>query len=297
MTIDQRVRLATFNWLNEQISFLGDVLPRTILETGFEFENHRIHLVSPQGIFTPRILDIPLSITTAPKGSYNDSYDPEGFLLYKYRGTDPNHIDNVRLRHAMEKGVPLVYFHGIIPGKYISIFPVYIIGDDPINLTFKVAVDEISSVDKHFAGVQEDANSRRAYITSTIRTRLHQRSFRERVLGAYQSQCALCKLRHVELLDAAHIIPDTEPEGKPTVDNGLSLCKLHHAAFDSFILGISPDYIVEVRNDVLEEDDGPMLTHGLKGLHKSKIILPKSIELQPRKEYLDWRYQKFRKAI
>ena len=297
MTIDQRVRVATFNWLNEQIALLGDVLPRRILESGFEFENHQIHLVSPQGIFTPRILDIPLSITTAPKGPSGDSFNSEGFLLYKYRGTNPHHIDNVRLRRAMEMGVPLVYFHGVIPGKYLAVYPVYIIGDDPIGLTFKIAVDEISSVNKHFAGVKEDAYARRAYITSTIRKRLHQRSFREKVLDAYRSQCALCRLKHIELLDAAHIIPDTEPEGKPTVDNGLSLCKLHHATFDSFILGVSPDYIIEVRKDVLDEEDGPMLKHGLKGLHKCKIILPKSIELRPRKEFLDWRYQKFKKAI
>lgn len=100
MTIDQRVRVATFNWLNEQIAILGDVLPRKILENGFDFENQQIHLVSPQGIFTPKILDIPLSITTAPKGPYDDS-----FLLYRYRGTDLHHIDNVRLRRAMEKSI------------------------------------------------------------------------------------------------------------------------------------------------------------------------------------------------
>ena len=298
MTKDQRVRVATFNWLNEQIAVLGDVLPRKILEIGFNFEDHQIHLVSPQGIFTPKILDIPLSITTAPYGPYNDSTSgEEDFLLYKYRGTDPQHRDNLGLRRAMEQGLPLVYFLGVVKGKYLATYPVYIIGDDPISLTFKVAVDEISSIDKPFAGVKEDVNARRAYITSIIRTRLHQRSFRERVLDAYRSQCALCRLRHIELLDAAHIIPDTEPEGKPTVENGLSLCKLHHAAFDSFIMGISPDYIIEVREDVLDEEDGPMLTHGLKGLHKSKIVLPKSIELRPRKEYLDWRYQKFKKAI
>ena len=77
MTLDQKVRLATFNWLNEQITILGDVLPCEILEIGFEFENHCIHIVSPQGIFTPKILDIPLSITTAPKGPYDDSFNSE----------------------------------------------------------------------------------------------------------------------------------------------------------------------------------------------------------------------------
>jgi putative restriction endonuclease len=52
-------------------------------------------------------------------------------------------------------------------------------------------------------------------------------------------------------------------------------------------MAISPDYIIEIRNDVLEEKDGPMLKHGLKGLHKSKIVLPKSTDLRPKREYLD----------
>ncbi len=83
----------------------------------------------------------------------------------------------------------------------------------------------------------------------------------------------------------------------PTVDNGIALCKLHHAAFDSFILGINPDYVIEVREDVLKEKDGPMLQHGLKDLHKSKIILPTSQDLWPKKELIDIRYQKFKEAI
>ena len=43
-------------------------------------------------------------------------------------------------------------------------------------------------------------------------------------------RCALCRLRHQELLDAAHITPDSEAEGEPLVSNGVVLCKLHHAA-------------------------------------------------------------------
>jgi len=42
-----------------------------------------------------------------------------------------------------------------------------------------------------------------------------------------------------ELLDAAHIIPDNMPEGKSTIENGLSLCKLHHSAYDAFIIGVT----------------------------------------------------------
>lgn len=297
MSIDHEVRLAAFHWLSEQVNIHGDVLPRELLVKGFVFQDQKIPLVAPQGIFKPKILDLPLSITTAPKGPYDDNFNQEGFLAYKYRGTDPDHRDNVGLRKALDKEIPLIYFHGIVPGRYLAIWPVYIIADEPSDLTFTVAVDDSETIYKEPGQAIEDSSARRAYITSTVRTRLHQRGFRERVLASYRSQCAFCRLKHLELLDAAHIIPDTEPESMPTVDNGIALCKLHHAAFDSFILGINPDYVIEVRGDVLEEKDGPMLQHGLKDLHKSKIILPSSQKLWPKRELIDRKYQKFKEAI
>ena len=189
----------------------------------------RIPLVSPQGIFKPKQLDIPLTITTTPKSNYNDASDFEGFISYKYRGTDPNHHDNVALREAYKQSKPLIYFFGLVPGKYMAFWPVYIVADDPKNHVFTVAVDDINTVNVIEQGVHDDTSARRAYITSTVLRRLHQRSFRERVLDAYRSQCSLCKLKHLELLDAAHIIPDSEPDSKPTVPNGISLCKLHSA--------------------------------------------------------------------
>ena len=155
----------------------------------------------------------------------------------------------------------------------------------------------MSDIENKQETVQENSYARRAYITSTVKTRLHQRGFRERVINAYRSQCAFCRLKHLELLDAAHIIPDTEPNSVPTVPNGISLCKLHHAAFDSFFIGINPDFVIQIRKDILEEEDGPMLQHGLKELHQMKIILPTSKSLWPDRNYLDWRYQKFEKAI
>lgn len=301
MDIDLQVRIAAFNWLSEQVNSQGDVLPRKLLESGFDFQGQRIPLVAPQGIFKPQILDLPLSITTAPKGPYDDYFGKDNFLIYRYRGTDPNHRDNDGLRKVFELKRPLVYFHGIEPGKYLATYPVYIIGDDPSNLTFKVAVDDAIPVyepaETNFARqVAEVSDARHAYLTSTVKIRLRQRSFREKVLDAYKSQCAFCRLKHRELLDAAHIIPDNLPEGKSTIENGLSLCKLHHAAYDSFLIGVTPDYIIHVREDILEEEDGPVLQHGLKGLHRTKLILPVSKDKYPSKDALDWRYSRFTKA-
>ncbi|MHB8860059.1 MAG: HNH endonuclease [Thermoleophilia bacterium] len=295
---DKKVRLAAFDWLDQQIRIHGDVLPRTLLLEGFELDGQRISLISPaQGIFKPRVLaEIPLSITTTSKGPYNDRMGPDNLIHYSYRGTDPNHRDNVGLVKAMQVGTPLIYFHGVTPGKYMVERPVFIVGADPASLTFRVALDEPAFLDiyaRKEVSIGEADIERRRYITATVRQRLHQATFRERVLAAYQEQCALCKLKHTELLDAAHIIPDTAEGGEPVVSNGLSLCKLHHAAFDSFFLGIRPDYMIQVRRDVLSEKDGPMLIHGLQELHEKRIILPRSRIQHPSQHRLELRYEEF----
>jgi putative restriction endonuclease len=303
MDIDLQVRLAAFNWLTEQVNLHGEVLSRKLLQQGFEFQGQRIPLVAPQGIFKPQILQLPLSITTSPNSPYDDNYFAnDGFLHYRYRGENPNHRDNVGLRKVFELNRPLVYLYGIEEGKYLATYPVYIIGDDPSSLTFKVAVDDSlpafeyseSSVSRQVAEVSD---VRHAYLTATVKVRLFQRAFREKVLDAYRSQCAFCRLKHRELLDAAHIIPDNLPESRLTIDNGISLCKLHHAAYDNFILGVTPDYIIHVRKDVLEEEDGPVLQHGLKGLHNTKLILPSLKNHYPNRAALEWRYSRFAKAV
>ena len=295
---DKKVRLAAFDWLDQQIRIHGDVLPRTLLLEGFELDGQRISLISPaQGIFKPRVLaEIPLSITTTSKGPYNDGMGPDNLIHYSYRGTDPSHRDNVGLVKAMQAGTPLIYFHGVTPGKYMVERPVFIVGADPASLTFRVALDEPAFLDiyaRKDVVIGESDIERRRYITATVRQRLHQATFRERVLAAYQEQCALCKLKHAELLDAAHIIPDTAKGGEPVVSNGLSLCKLHHAAFDSFFLGITPDFVIRVRSDVLTEKDGPMLIHGLQDLHEKRIILPRSRMHYPSSDKLEARYEEF----
>jgi putative restriction endonuclease len=143
---------------------------------------------------------------------------------------------------------------------------------------------------------EDEAEPRRAYVTATFRRRLHQVAFRERVIRAYQERCALCRLRHRTLLDAAHITPDSESEGEPIVSNGLALCKLHHAAFDGFFFAVRPDYVIEVRASILAETDGPMLVVGLQEIHGTRIELPlRSIDL-PDPARLARRYEQFRQA-
>ncbi len=292
---DARIRAAAFEWLRGQVSVHSDVIPRSILAKGFEYEGRKVPLLGPQGIFKPRAMEIPLSITTAPNGPYDDAFGSDGLLRYRYRGTDPAHRDNRGLRFAMQEGLPLVYLHGLVPGKYVATWPVFIVQDRPEKLSFSVAVDDAQHLGLSEAGtlLGESGEVRREYVTATARRRLHQRAFRERVLEAYRHQCALCRLRHDELLDAAHIIPDAEPEGEPVVSNGLALCRLHHAAFDRFFVGVRPDFVIEIRPDLLYETDGPTLRHAIQGLHGQRIILPRREEQHPSVELLTTRYDQF----
>ena len=78
--------------------------------------------------------------------------------------------------------------------------------------------------------------------------------------------------------------------------NGLALCKIHHAAYDRGILGVRPDYIVEVRADVLDEVDGPMLRHGLQEVHGWRLELPRRVAELPDREALAERWAAFEAA-
>jgi putative restriction endonuclease len=295
-----QVRLRAFGWLRDRMAEHGDVLPRTMLAEGFTFEGDRVPLLGPQGIFKPRLCELPLSITTSPNGPYRDAVGSDGLIEYRYRGTDPAHPDNTGLRRAMASQTPLTYFVGIDPGRYAAVLPAFIVGDDVGALTFKVQADDLdlTSVggELRVAIAEDPGDARRRYITTTVQRRLHQAAFREHVLRAYTGACALCHLRHSELLDAAHIDEDSSEHGEPVISNGLALCKLHHAAFDSDLLTVTPNYRVEVRPSILRESDGPMLIVGLQQAHGQLIGLPRRPAERPDPVRLERRYERFVRA-
>jgi len=301
--VDSQVRALAFEFLREQRQLHGDVLPQRILQTGFQFEGRRVPLMNPQGIFKPAVMPTyPLSFRTSPPSMrhpapYEDELGSDGLIRYRYRGTDPQHRDNVGLRAAMRDGIPLVYLYGVVAGQYYPVWPVFIVGADDRALTFSVAVDEEAVLQRQEWVMGEGGSeAKRRYITVATQHRLHQQSFRERVLRAYVERCAICRLHHPELLEAAHILPDGHPDGLPVIPNGLSLCKLHHAAYDEKLIGIRPDYGIEVRHDLLEEQDGPMLKYGLQGFNGESIHVPRPNDFKPNRDFLDYRYEQFRAA-
>lgn len=289
-------RTAAFRWLTE-VTQGGEVAVTWRQLSSFLFGGERLTLISQRGIWTPRGFRLPISITTAPPlagrdAPYDDEITDDGLLRYRYFQTDPHHRDNVGLREAMRSSTPLIYFKGIRKGVYQASWPAYVVDDLPGELSVMVSILDPGELRPDLDPSTVSAAERR-YYSRLVKQRLHQALFRVNVLAAYRERCTMCSLRHVELLDAAHILSDSAG-GLPVVPNGLALCKIHHAAFDHQIVGIRPDHVIEIREDVLDEIDGPMLRHGLQEMHGRTIELPRRAASRPSGEFLAQRYEDFR---
>jgi putative restriction endonuclease len=271
-----------------------DVPYRGGLEEGFAFRGRRVPFLSPQkGIFRAAAQRgaAALSINTSFRAPYRDAELEKGFQ-YAYRAGPIDQADNKALRAAWALRVPLVYFLATYPGRYKPLYPCFIEEDDPIEQFVIVSPGRmVGPLDEREPVVFDDPIERR-YAVRETRARLHQARFRGRVIVAYRSHCAICRLKELRLLDAAHIVGDTQPTGEPLVSNGLSLCSIHHRAFDQDLVGISPDYEVRVSPRLLDDEDGPMLDL-LKTFHGEAIVIPQRQASRPDREQLAVRFDRF----
>lgn len=303
--IDEPLRAAAFAHV-QRLSSLQPHLTSADLSKGFEFEGQRVPLVNPQrGIFKPRQLRHLLSIRTVfPRPGARVWYDDQRQVHrqifqsaesvdYAFMGSDPAAADNRWLREAMESRVPIIYFIGTAPGIFIAVMPAFIDGWDSAALKAKVGFGD-ALISKR--GVAEDIAPARRYALSAVQTRLHQATFREAVITAYGGRCALSGLPEPLLLDAAHIIADRDERlGQPIVPNGIPLSKIHHAAFDAHLIGISPDYRLHVSDRLMEQRDGPLL-EALKQLNGRTMYLPAREKDRPDRDRLAQRFEEFTAA-
>lgn len=241
-----------------------------------------------RGIWNPRDMDATLSVVSSPTGPYADREVEGGLFHYSYRAGSING-DNAKLRRAFELGVPIILLRKVQDGIFVPHAPVYVVDDLVERREFLLALDESARL----LVSDLEAHPRRSYVERLVRQRLHQADFRGRVIAAYETRCAVCRLRHGQLLDAAHITPDGDEQGLPYVSNGLSLCKIHHAAFDSDLLGISPQYEIQIAHRLLDEVDGPMLRHGLQEMHGAALTVPARKADKPDRDRLAVRYSQF----
>lgn len=302
--LDAAMRVAAFAHVR-RLGEIHDHLTAKELGPGFIFRGQRVPLVNPQrGIFKPQQMRFLLSIKTVfPKPGarvwYDDQrdvhrqiFEGDDTVEYAFMGQDPGAADNRWLREAFEHRIPVIYFVGIAPGRYTALLPAYVVGWSAATLKAEIAFSEPRQAD---VGVAEPPLERR-YALRAVQQRLHQASFREAVISAYKGRCALSGLPEPMLLDAAHIIADSDARlGQPVVPNGIPLSKIHHAAFDAHLIGIDADYRLHVSERLLGQRDGPML-EALKQLQGGRIHLPGRTRDHPDRDRLAIRFERFKAA-
>jgi putative restriction endonuclease len=298
---DTDIRLAAFGRLRALAYQHGSAMPWAVLKQGFLARGRKFLFASAaEGIFRPASMTGVLSLKTVvpkPKGRfwYHDQSAPKlettsDVFWYAFTGADPDSTRNRWLRDAMVRRLPLIYFYGVAPGVYELLFPAFVVEWNPEKLSCGLSFS--SEID--MPGYDPPPAPERRYALRTIQQRLHQAMFRARVLHAYGRRCALSGLREPRLIDAAHIMPDTDEHlGQPDISNGICMSKIHHAAYDAGLIGIDADFGIHVSERLLAMRDGPMLEHGLKALKGKLIRIPSDSRSAPDRARLAARFDLF----
>lgn len=290
-----QLRLAAFSYIDELL-MRGPYVTREELRL-FSFDGTPFPLISgsSRGIYKPEgwrtVMSILSSGTPASKGGYEDEYRDDGTLLYRFMTHSDSTIGayNRALLETCDRQLPLILLQKMESRLFEPFYPVWIEGSnsDGVVVGGQMPDTEIGEI------VGMAAEIKKRYSAVIGKRRLHQDLFRSQLLFAYGDRCAICNLGRRGLLDAAHIIDDAEDRGEPLIQNGLALCRIHHGAYDQFLIGIRPDLKIDVAADVIAEVDGPMLEHGLKQVNGHTIRVPNSRIMRPDPTNLEWKYAKF----
>ena len=112
--------------------------------------------------------------------------------------------------------------------------------------------------------------------------------FKKRVLDAYNRTCCICN-RQLALVQAAHIIPHSQPDSPNIISNGLALCIEHHRLYDDALLLPGPGQRLVFNNERANYLRQTKQERGLDEIatqHNTEFTIPRNPEFQPSDEYL-----------
>ncbi|MDJ0599966.1 MAG: HNH endonuclease [Crocosphaera sp.] len=169
--------------------------------------------------------------------------------------------------------------------------------DTLIEVWFSAAqkeLQEILEINQSFeeAGtkeVEERETARKFYMRKSL---VRDSFFRKAVIHAYDYRCSLCQLRVIKslsqsIVDGAHIKPFAQFYDNK-IDNGISLCKNHHWAFDRGIFSIDNNYQVLISDNFSEDSPN---TKPIREFQGETILLPNSPTYFPSLEAIQWHRQ------
>lgn len=299
---NQAIIQSAFKAVKRLQKIYGDEIPWREITKGFEHSGEKIFLASAaNGIFKPKEMVVGLlSIkTTVPKNNgiarYDDGQLGEGVYKYAFENSSNGNDRNHYLFHAYNNKTPFIYFHGVVPGVYQAIWPCFVHKINESNHYVEIVVGHTNAINELETHYNMPSEIEAKYYAVEAKRRGHQAVFSRMIMSAYKEKCALTKLSVRQLLEAAHIIPDSE-NGPQTVNNGIAMSRIHHKAYDSNLLGIDADYKIHIR-----QDDRIILGDYFAGVCFSElsgktIWLPRDKSLRPDPDFLDQRFQEFKRG-
>ena len=142
---------------------------------------------------------------------------------------------------------------------------------------------EIKSLDHEGYYKSKNTEETQKRIIRSIAQRRGQPKFREDLLKAYESKCAITGCDAQEALEAAHIIPYSETENNH-LSNGLLLRADLHTLFDLNLIAIDPHTDPDERKVRIAPSLGNTEYRKLEGI---SLRQPNNQDYLPKKEFLD----------
>ncbi|MFH1196277.1 MAG: HNH endonuclease [bacterium] len=156
---------------------------------------------------------------------------------------------------------------------------------------------KITARPKNYNPFDKEKRTAKSSREISVRTR----GFRQAVIESYDYKCAICGLKLASPdnlyweVEAAHIVPH-RAKGKDDIWNGISLCRLHHWAFDVGWVSLNENYVVLISpkfNSLSWEFgsiDSYRFLESLKDNDK-RILLPANSEIYPHQNSIKWHYE------
>jgi putative restriction endonuclease len=216
----------------------------------------------------------------------------EGFWHVKFKNTYEG--DRIKTTNKLKEKVEYAYLDNELFALLQDEFSRQVLVDSLVSTWFadsRSSLDNILNIDLEFDRVEEtELQNLDSEVKITLRKSIVRNSFfRKLVVREYDYRCAFCKLRIIRdpnqnIVDGAHIKPFSEFLDSK-IDNGLSLCKNHHWAFDLGWFSVDDNYRILVAQGL--DDDSPY-TRVMKDFDREPIVLPINERYFPRIESLKW---------
>lgn len=121
-----------------------------------------------------------------------------------------------------------------------------------------------------------------AELTTVTRQRINQQFFHNAVLCSYEDRCCVTGLGHRQLLEACHISSWSDDiKNRTNPKNGLCMNPFFHQAFDCFLFTVTPDFKIEISEQMMESTVDNSFRAYLVSIKGSNIIMPEKFTPDP----------------